>query len=89
MSVCVCVWGGGDLFQLSLKGLGRYANIGPLLKLSHPTFSVFYRKQNVEQAPLCFPAQIEITLQTGADCDSGEMKYLIFTVLVVSHICSD
>ena len=71
--------------ELSLKGLGRYANIGPLPKLSHPTFSVFYGKQNVEQAPLCFPAQIEITLQTGADCDSGEMNYLIFTVLVVSH----
>ena len=54
---------------------------------SHPTYSVFYGKQNVEQASLFSPPQIEITLQTGADsdCDSGEMKYLILTVLVVSY----
>ena len=31
---------------------------------------------------------IEITLQTGARCDNGELMYLI-TVLVVSRICSD
>ena len=59
--------------------------MGPLPELNHLANRVFYGEQNVEQAPLCFPPQIEITLQTGADCDRGEMKYLIFTVLVFSH----
>ena len=35
--------------------------------LSHLTYNVFYGKQNVEQASLFPPPQIEITLQTGAD----------------------
>ena len=56
--------------------------------MDHPTFCVFYAEQNVEQALVCSSPQIEITLQTGARCDSGELKYLI-TVLVISRICFD
>ena len=61
----------------------------PIPNLSHLIYSVFYGAQNVEQVPLCFPPQIEISLQTRADCVSADLKYLIFTVLVVSHFCFD